>query len=283
MSIKSRLPWEVVNALNTLTVVTAEKSVSLPLSSCGDLIDTIMELLLDQLTGTVHGKEKDNYSSGYHYKSNDIPSDTIDDYQTSVDRLNHELSESLALRRAEQIKQRTELEQTAVESRRDQCQCLLIILRNLSFLPDNQVVIAQHTLISPILQAILELTYKDEQDDHNDQNDSNKQQPDLEAADIGELHQHTLILLSNISNAFVFTTDTTARLIIHFLVDWLDAAEHNRAPMTSSITTTIGGGTIPSMLSSNPQLLPFTIHSSTASLALETLARLTVHSVIENL
>jgi hypothetical protein len=285
MSLKSRLPLEVITALNTLTVVTAEKSVALPLSSCGDLTDAIMELLLELLTEPMSNtiNSTDQPTSIKHKKDNNTtsPASTAstsistaaaaatatvaDFYQSNVELLNQELRESLELRPTEHIKTRSELEQTQMESQRDQCQCLMTILRNLSFLPDNQVVIAQHRLIFSVLEAILTLKYKDKSNEG-----TRTPSTAFEAVDIGELRQHTLILLSNISNALLFTLDSAARIIIHFLVDWLDAAEHNR-PSSTTVAATTPSNAIASTMPVNSITT-----STTASLALEILARITV-------
>ncbi|KAI8066888.1 hypothetical protein BC940DRAFT_301788 [Gongronella butleri] len=141
MSLKSGLPMEMTNALNTLTTLSkVAKPLHLFLRECDDLLDT----LLDALEAAVDKARLSCASSPSNNAKDETSYPQL--FETALDEM-----KSLIPR----------LEDTSSDTwlpRRELCWCILNILRNLSYLPENQQTMADDQRCIDVLTHLVDLT-----------------------------------------------------------------------------------------------------------------------------
>lgn len=145
MSLKSGLKLEVSNALNILTVLTSNRAVVLSMRHCEDLLDVLLDYLEQDLMGT---------NSRYDPQP---PTSDKKDINLSIEK-DRTYGELFEMSLDEMKSLIPSLEKTTSDvwlSYRERCLCVINIIRNLSFMPENQEYFGRHKRLTDILAFIL--------------------------------------------------------------------------------------------------------------------------------
>lgn len=145
MSLKSEMKLEVSNALNILTVLTSNRGVSLSMRHCDDLLDVLLDYLEQDLVGT-----NSRYDPQQTNKKEHSAAITAEKDRTYGELFEMSLDEMKSLIPS--------LEKTTSDvwlSNRERCLCIINIIRNLSFMPENQEYFGRHKRLTDILAFVL--------------------------------------------------------------------------------------------------------------------------------
>ncbi|CAO3669402.1 unnamed protein product [Umbelopsis vinacea] len=136
---------EVSNALNILTVLTSNRGVSLSMRHCDDLLDVLLDYLEQDLVGT-----NSRYDPQQTNKKKHSAAITAEKERTYGELFEMSLDEMKSLIPS--------LEKTTSDvwlSNRERCLCIINIIRNLSFMPENQEYFGRHKRLTDILAFVL--------------------------------------------------------------------------------------------------------------------------------
>jgi SWI/SNF-like complex subunit BAF250/Osa len=143
MSLKSEMKLEVSNALNILTVLTSNRSVVLSMRHCDDLLDVLLDYLEQDLMGV-----NSRYDTQANKEEKLILASEKDQTYSQLFEMSLDEMKSLI----------PSLEKTTSDvwlSYRERCLCIINILRNLSFMPENQEYFGRHKRLTDILAYVL--------------------------------------------------------------------------------------------------------------------------------
>ncbi|KAL1919563.1 uncharacterized protein VTP21DRAFT_2256 [Calcarisporiella thermophila] len=235
MSIKSGMKMEMATALNTLTVLTSARNILLPISRCGSLLDALLDIIGDYASAMGRLSTK---KFKYPFEK------TIPSYSELVE---FSLEEQQTLQVPEE---RTGSERWL--SLRDRAVCAMNILRNLSFMPDNQSYLGRHRkFLDRLIEALSipiddgksngdALEAKDEEYDDEEQDDEmaeevgddaevgsncsrRRKRKRARALDVLEMRKSVLVILSNIASNTLLHSLEVANIIVAVIHDMLGA------------------------------------------------------------
>lgn len=190
MSLKSGLKMEVTNALNIMSVVTAQQMMPLTLSFCEDLVDVLLDYLEADILRT--GTGYDDHEEAPSPRKKRSTRHTEDDY-TYSELFDMSLDEMKSLIPT--------LEDTTSDlwlSLRERSLCIFNILRNLSFMPDNMEYLAKHGRFVDIMARIVVTL-----NESSDVFENDAWFVGVRRMDTLDFRKSVLIILSNISMLMV--------------------------------------------------------------------------------
>ncbi|ORZ00819.1 hypothetical protein BCR43DRAFT_485855 [Syncephalastrum racemosum] len=190
MSLKSGLKMEVTNALNIMSVVTAQQMMPLTLSFCEDLVDVLLDYLEADILRT--GMDYDDHEETPSPRKKRAARSVEDDY-TYSELFDMSLDEMKSLIPT--------LENTTSDlwlSLRERSLCIFNILRNLSFMPDNMEYLAKHSRFVDIMARIVVAI-----NESSDVFESDAWFVGVRRMDTLDFRKSVLIILSNISMLMV--------------------------------------------------------------------------------
>jgi hypothetical protein len=221
MSLKSEMKLEVSNALNILTVLTSTRGISLSMRHCDDLLDVLLDYLEQDLMGT-----NSHYGLSNEESSPSQPAKTVDQAVTEKERTYGELFE-MSLDEMKSLI--PSLEKTTSDvwlSSRERCLCIINIIRNLSFMPENQEYFGKHKRLTDLLAFVLDtdVSVTDEADKKSKQNGLGKKQSwyiGIRHMDSLDYRKSALLIFSNIVVFLRLTTASSALVFIKLTNDFL--------------------------------------------------------------
>ncbi|CAG8646515.1 6852_t:CDS:2, partial [Ambispora leptoticha] len=252
MSLKSNMKLEVTNALNTLTTITSQRNITIDLRLCTDLLDVLLDALVEYA---------DDYSSYTEESDENLgPERKFLTYQELVELSRNEYFE-LAY------------ESSSVSegwlSRREQCWCITNLIRNFSFMGENQLYLAKHSRLLTVLMRMLYIGEYDESDkgninksikgkekevDNDLQNGnqtSEKETNHIKKSSLNLIHQKRgaldildyrksmLTILSNIASYLILPSVSISRDLLSILADFLEHTEDYYAQVALEVLAKI--------------------------------------------
>lgn len=190
MSLKSGMKMEVTNALNVLTVVTSQHTMSL--GYCEDLLDILLDYMEKDIFGecsrfTVNGKETTAIVSSSSKKVSEHDLTYAELFDMSLD----EMKSLIPM-----------LEETTSDlwlSLRERCLCIFNIFRNLSFMPDNMEYLARHERFVSILGRVMDSTRNVEDEQGKDTSGREAWFVGVRRMDTLDFRKSILLIFSNIA------------------------------------------------------------------------------------
>lgn len=159
MSLESRLSFEMAYAVNTLLIlsagVNAPPSFQVPLASCDRLLDVLLDVLVENALGLAprdadaHLAAAAEAEDAAALRSYGVLSETMPTYCASIDLALQDAGELRTFRRAP-----TPAAEAEADRRVSLALSILVILRNVSMMPDNVAFLAQHPRFLPALAAL---------------------------------------------------------------------------------------------------------------------------------
>lgn len=220
MSLKSGMKLEVSNALNILTVLTSTRGISLSMRHCDDLLDVLLDYLEQDLMGTNsrYGLSDEDSVSSQSVK-------TVDQAVTEKERTYGELFE-MSLDEMKSLI--PSLEKTTSDvwlSSRERCLCIINIVRNLSFMPENQEYFGKHKRLTDLLAFVLDtdVTISEDGDKKSNAKGLNKQSwyIGIRHMDSLDYRKSALLIFSNIAVFLKLTSASSALVFIKLTNDFL--------------------------------------------------------------
>lgn len=225
MSLKSEMKLEVSNALNILTVLTSNRNVVLSMRHCDDLLDVLLDYLEQDLMGV-----NSRYDTQPSKEEKLILASEKDRTYGQLFEMSLDEMKSLI----------PSLEKTTSDvwlSNRERCLCIINILRNLSFMPENQEYFGRHKRLTDILAYVLASDISMDEDTsirekHQDENTMTQANGDLDsdrpAWYVGIRHMDTLdyrksalLIFSNIVVFLKLASASSALIFIKLTNDFL--------------------------------------------------------------
>ncbi|KAI9287903.1 hypothetical protein BC943DRAFT_317352 [Umbelopsis sp. AD052] len=219
MSLKSEMKLEVSNALNILTVLTSNRSVVLSMRHCDDLLDVLLDYLEQDLMGV---------NSRYDTQP------SKEDKLSMVSEKDRTYGQLFEMSLDEMKSLIPSLEKTTSDvwlSYRERCLCIINILRNLSFMPENQEYFGRHKRLTDILAYVLASDISmDENGQHEDtmSQTNGNDHLDRPAWYVGIRHMDTLdyrksalLIFSNIVVFLKLSSASSALIFIKLTDDFL--------------------------------------------------------------
>ena len=225
MSLKSEMKLEVSNALNILTVLTSNRNVVLSMRHCDDLLDVLLDYLEQDLMGV-----NSRYDTQPSKEEKLILASEKDRTYGQLFEMSLDEMKSLI----------PSLEKTTSDvwlSSRERCLCIINVLRNLSFMPENQEYFGRHKRLTDILAYVLASDISMEEDTgirekHQDEDTMTQTNGDLDsdrpAWYVGIRHMDTLdyrksalLIFSNIVVFLKLASASSALIFIKLTNDFL--------------------------------------------------------------
>ncbi|CAG8544915.1 12252_t:CDS:2 [Ambispora gerdemannii] len=215
MSLKSHMKLEVTNALNTLTTITSQRNITIDLRQCGDLLDVLLDTLLGYVDDCSSYTEETDENLG--------PERKFKTYQELVEISRQEYFE---------LSYESSSVSEAWLSRREQCWCIANLIRNFSFMGENQYYLATHSrLITNGNQT------SEKEMNHNKKSSLIHQKGG--ALDILDYRKSMLIILSNIASYLILPSVSISRDLLAMLADFLEHTEDYYAQVALEVLAKI--------------------------------------------
>lgn len=218
LSLKSGMKMELTNALNILTVLTAQPNLqhqqapNLPLMQCEDLLDVLLDYLEQDILGTC--KRFDYIQPNIKNEQEKMDAVTVD--LTYADLFDMSLDEMKSL-----IPQLEDTTSDIWVSLRERCLCIFNILKNLSFMNDNVEYLARHQRFTGLMLEIIDKTRQIQLTEGRDTVGKEAWFSGIRRMDALDFRKSILIILSNI---VMFTSLNDSRLsaaFVHLIRDFL--------------------------------------------------------------
>lgn len=213
---------EVANALNILTMVAAHRGMPLILAHCDDLLDVLLDFLEQDFVrsfyefdddGTDHsgdGDGKETIVNGGCEKNGLVPQEytyaelfdlSLDEMKSVIPKLENSSSELWL-------------------SRRERCTCLMNLLRNFSFMAENQEYLANHQRFVDVLARTLTVRTKAELADKWEKRKGGGY-VNVREMDILDHRKSVLIILSNIVAFMTLRSAEIATALVALVGDFM--------------------------------------------------------------
>ncbi|KAF0400453.1 SWI/SNF chromatin-remodeling complex subunit SWI1 [Gigaspora margarita] len=218
MSLKCGMKLEVTSALNTLTTLSCYKNLIIDLKQCGDLVDILLDMILEYIDSVSPSCNEETTEESL------ISPRKFITYQKLYQLSRQECDEfaDVAMDNSNIVNEWLSLH--------EQCWCITNLIRNFSFMFENQECLATHPKLLTVLMCVL---YIGEDDDFLlDVNEKVKADRDIKdnrtritrkkAYDILELRKSVIIILSNIAAYLTLPSIYVARDLLVVIADLLD-------------------------------------------------------------
>ncbi|KAI9322729.1 hypothetical protein BX666DRAFT_653495 [Dichotomocladium elegans] len=187
MSLKSEMKMEVANALNILTVVTAQNN--LAMGHCEDLLDVLLDYM-----------ERDIFGTNSRFELNGIPKNAS--YMAASTEHDLTYAELFDMSLDEMKSLIPTLEGSTSDlwlSLRERCLCIFNIFRNISFMPDNVEYLARHDRFVTLLARIMDSTRHAESTEGKDTSGREAWFVGVRRMDTLDFRKSILLIFSNIA------------------------------------------------------------------------------------
>ncbi|CAG8502941.1 31606_t:CDS:2 [Racocetra persica] len=218
MSLKCGMKLEVTSALNTLTTLSCYKNLIIDLKQCGDLMDILLDMILEYIDSVSPSCNEETT------EESSISSRKFIKYQKLYQLSRQECDEfvNVATDNSNIVNEWLSLH--------EQCWCITNLIRNFSFMFENQECLATHPKLLTVLMRVL---YIGEDDDFllgvnekvkadRDTKDNRIRITRKKAYDILELRKSVIIILSNIAAYLTLPSIYVARDLLVVIADFLD-------------------------------------------------------------
>ncbi|KAI8330783.1 hypothetical protein BC941DRAFT_440135 [Chlamydoabsidia padenii] len=208
MSLKSGMKMEMANALNTLTMLTVHTPITLV--HCDDLLDALLDILDQDFFGY---RSRTTTTTTTTTSSPNIPDQLQVNYADLFDMSLDEMKSLIPT-----------LEDSTSEiwlSLRERCLCILNLLRNLSFIPNNVEYLAKHGRFVDTLLKLLNYTRGIKEEDWDDSRRSEAWFVGVRRMDTLDHRKSVLMIFSNIGVNLKLAEPSMARAFVRLLHDFL--------------------------------------------------------------
>ncbi|RUO95640.1 hypothetical protein BC936DRAFT_143556 [Jimgerdemannia flammicorona] len=220
MSLKSGMKLEVANALNILTMLAADRRLSLSLIQCDDLLDVLLDYLDEDFVRSFYefdeGTDQENFGDG---PENVNGGGGIEEMASRE----YTYAELFDLSLDEMKSVIPKLEDSSSElwlSRRERCLCIVNLLRNFSFMGENQEFLAKHPRFVDVLARTLTVRTKSEMADKWEQRKGGGY-VNVREMDILDHRKSVLLILSNIVPFMTLRSTEVATALVALVSDFL--------------------------------------------------------------
>ncbi|RUS13034.1 hypothetical protein BC937DRAFT_86451 [Endogone sp. FLAS-F59071] len=226
MSLKSGMRLEVANALNILTMVASYRGMTLILMQCDDLLDVLLDYLEQDFIRSFYEFDNEGTDHETKYSCDGDGKEIIVNGGCEKDGLvpqEYTYAELFDLTLDEMKSVIPKLENSSSElwlSRRERCTCLMNLIRNLSFMAENQDFLANHHRFVDVLARTLTVRTKAELADKWEKRKGGGY-VNVREMDILDHRKSVLIILSNIVAFMTLRSAEIATALVALVGDFL--------------------------------------------------------------
>ncbi|CAG8614940.1 15655_t:CDS:2 [Acaulospora morrowiae] len=232
MSLKCGMKLEVTNALNTLTTLSYYRNALIDLKLCGDLLDILFDMILEYL----------DYVSPECTEEN-LDENIISRRKFKPYRQLYQISKQECEEFSEAAYEPSSFSEECLPSC-EQCWCITNVIRNFSFIYENQEHLATHPRLLSVLMRIL---YMGEDDSYHEEktkktpetSDNQTKRVRKRAYDILELRKSVLIILSNIAAYLPLSSIYLTKDLLMVIADFLDCSDEYYAQVALEVFSKI--------------------------------------------